>query len=155
MKVWQPFGSQIRKSRSKMGGFHYAENERGCCKSRWIIYWSSSSIFIPQKQKTGSEESAIYSIINYGLNQIGIKIDMYWQEHRFSPATPIFRRFDVWYAAYIPVPFPAFPRPLGWPQSRHRNSIHALSKTVVTVMMSLSIFAKISPFILRMSCLQM
>lgn len=33
--------------------------------------------------------------ITYGLNQIGIKIDMYRQEHRFSPATPIFRRFDV------------------------------------------------------------
>ena len=33
--------------------------------------------------------------------------------------------------------------------------IYALAKTVVTVMMSLSIFAKISPFILRMSCLQM
>ena len=32
---------------------------------------------------------------NYGLNQIGIKIDMYRQEHRFSPATPVFRRFDV------------------------------------------------------------
>ncbi|MCI8875446.1 MAG: hypothetical protein HFI77_05215 [Lachnospiraceae bacterium] len=30
-----------------------------------------------------------------GLNQIGIKIDMYRQEHRFSPATPVFRRFDV------------------------------------------------------------
>ncbi len=30
-----------------------------------------------------------------GLNQIGIKIDMYRQEHRLSPATPIFRRFDV------------------------------------------------------------
>ncbi len=23
---------------------------------------------------------------------------MYWQEYRFSPATPVFRRFDVWYA---------------------------------------------------------
>ncbi len=33
--------------------------------------------------------------INHGLNQIGIKIDMYRQEHRFSPATPVFRRFDV------------------------------------------------------------
>ena len=60
--------------------------------------------------------------ITYGLNQIGIKIDMYRQEHRFSPATPVFRRFDVWYAAYIPVPFPAFPRLLEYPQSRHRNS---------------------------------
>ncbi len=49
--------------------------------------------------------------LTHGLNQIGIKIDMYRQEHRFSPATPIFRRFDVWYAAYIPVPFPAFLRP--------------------------------------------
>ena len=29
-------------------------------------------------------------LIRYGLNQIGIKIDMYRQEHRFSPATPIF-----------------------------------------------------------------
>ena len=38
---------------------------RGCCKSRWIIYWSSSSVFIPQKQKTDSEESAIDGIINY------------------------------------------------------------------------------------------
>ncbi len=57
-----------------------------------------------------------------GLNQIGIKIDMYRQEHRFSPATPVFRRFDVWYAAYIPVPFPAFPGPWGCPQSRYRNS---------------------------------
>ena len=31
---------------------------------------------------------------------------MYQQEHRLSPATPVFRRFDVWYAAYIPVSFP-------------------------------------------------
>lgn len=34
-------------------------------------------------------------LIYHGLNQIGIKIDMYRQEHRFSPATPVFRRFDV------------------------------------------------------------
>ena len=47
---------------------------------------------------------------------------MYGQEHRFSPATPIFRRFDVWYAARIPVPFPAFLHPLEYIQSRHRNS---------------------------------
>lgn len=33
--------------------------------------------------------------VDDGLNQIGIKIDMYRQEHRFSPATPVFRRFDV------------------------------------------------------------
>ena len=32
---------------------------------------------------------------------------MYGQEHRFSPATPIFRRFDVWYVFRIHVPFPA------------------------------------------------
>ena len=36
-----------------------------------------------------------YGFLDYGLNQIGIKIDMYRQEHRFSPATPVFRRFDV------------------------------------------------------------
>lgn len=36
-----------------------------------------------------------YSSIQDGLNQIGIKIDMYRQEHRFSPAMPVFRRFDV------------------------------------------------------------
>ena len=30
----------------------------------------------------------VYSDIINGLNQIGIKIDMYRQEHRFSPATP-------------------------------------------------------------------
>ena len=34
-------------------------------------------------------------LFDNGLNQIGIKIDMYRQEHRFSPATPVFRRFDV------------------------------------------------------------
>ena len=45
-----------------------------------------------------SPSSAIqmfYSCFIHGLNQIGIKIDMYRQEHRFSPATPVFRRFDV------------------------------------------------------------
>ncbi len=47
---------------------------------------------------------------------------MYQQEHRFSPATPVFRRFDVWYAAYIPIPFSTFPRPWGCPQSWHRNN---------------------------------
>ena len=33
---------------------------------------------------------------------------MYRQEHRFSPATSVLGRFDVWYAAYISVPFPVF-----------------------------------------------
>lgn len=47
---------------------------------------------------------------------------MYRQEYRFSPATPVFRRFDVWYDTYIPFPFPAFPCLLEYPQSRHRNS---------------------------------
>ena len=47
---------------------------------------------------------------------------MYRQEYRFSPATPAFRRFDVWYDTYIPFPFPAFPCLLEYPQSRHRNS---------------------------------
>ncbi len=44
---------------------------------------------------------------------------MYRQEHRFSPDTPIFRRFDVWYIFRIPIPFP---HPLEYLQSRHRNS---------------------------------
>ena len=39
--------------------------------------------------------NAVLGIKRDVLNQIGIKIDMYWQEHRFSPATPVFRWFDV------------------------------------------------------------
>ena len=81
MKVRQPFGSQIRKSRSKMGGFHYAENERGCCKSRWIIYWSSSSIFIPQKQKTGSV------LFNYWATNWRIWITVYCIRFTLSKET--------------------------------------------------------------------
>ena len=39
--------------------------ERGCCKSRWIIYRSSSSVFMPENRKAGSEEPAIRGIIRY------------------------------------------------------------------------------------------
>ena len=35
---------------------------------------------------------------------------------------PVFRLFVDWYAAYILVPLPAFPRRREHPQSRHRNS---------------------------------
>ena len=34
------------------------------------------------------ESDGAYICFDHGLNQIGIKIDMYRQEHRFSPATP-------------------------------------------------------------------
>jgi hypothetical protein len=39
--------------------------------------------------------SAAGYLTDYRLNQIGIKIDMYRQEHRFSPAMPVFKRFGV------------------------------------------------------------
>ena len=59
------------------------------------------------------------------LNQIGIKKICMGRSTDFLLPLPVFRQFaDDWYAADIPVPFHAFPRPWGCPQSRHRNSRH-------------------------------
>ena len=56
----------------------------------WRKYYSKEAFDAPLPECTAYE-----FFIENGLNQIGIKIDMYRQEHRFSPATPVFRRFDV------------------------------------------------------------
>ena len=74
----------------------------------------------PDERKEG--DNNVCYISGFDWYQIRIKIDMYGQEHRLSSATPIFRRFDVWYVFRIPVPFPAFLHPLEYLQSRHRNS---------------------------------
>lgn len=43
---------------------------------------------------------------------------------------PVFRLFVNWYAAYIPVPLPAFPHRWQYLQTRHKNSKHQAPASV-------------------------
>lgn len=49
------------------------------------IHKQKTGIYLEELSKVPME---VLTLMDDGLNQIGIKIDMYRQEHRFSPATP-------------------------------------------------------------------
>lgn len=56
-----------------------------------VGYWESERVFIPEKnviitQRKEPMGPFKYLVVIYELNQIGIKIDMYRQEYRFTPA---------------------------------------------------------------------
>ena len=53
--------------------------ERRLTKILGCVVFAGTSFFIP-------ELVVFYSVMEYELNQIGIKIDMYRQEYRFTPA---------------------------------------------------------------------